>query len=217
MLPPAHRNCVSTAGQRDGTRLPAQEMISFIRCPAGYCAAMLRKGLIIAQALVSGRSAKLCRSRQDVTDSTEIRRVHDETRGRYGARKVWHQLHHENKGIARCTVERLIKVMGLQRVVRGKSVITTNPDASRQCLGDKVNREFKAQSPNQLWVSDFTYVSTWQGMVYVAFVGDVFSRRIVGWRVSASMTTAFVLDVLNQAIGGRWDRSISRNRGRFLR
>lgn len=140
------------------------------------------------------------RVRQDVTYSAEIRRVHDESRGRYGARKIWHQLRRENKDIARCTVERLMKVMRLQGVVRGKQVITTNPDISQPCPDDKVNREFKAQSPNQLWVSDFTYVSTWQGMVYVAFVVDVFSRKIVGWRVSSSMTTAFVLDALNQAI-----------------
>jgi putative transposase len=97
------------------------------------------------------------RSRQDVTDSAEIRRVHDESRGRYGARKVWHQLRRENKDIARCTVERLMKVMGLQGVVRGKQVITTHPDVSQPCPDDKVNREFKALSPNQLWVSDFTY------------------------------------------------------------
>jgi len=140
------------------------------------------------------------RVRKDARDSAEIRRVHVESRGRYGARKIWHQLRRENMDIARCTVERLMKVMGLQGVVRGKPVITTNPDASQPCPDDKVNREFKAQSPNQLWVSDFTYVSTWQGMIYVAFVVDVFSRRIVGWRVSTSMTTAFVLDALNQAI-----------------
>jgi transposase InsO family protein len=140
------------------------------------------------------------RARQDAIDGLEIERVHDESRGRYGARKVWHQLRREGKDIARCTVERLMKVMGLQGVVRGKQVITTNPDTTQPCPDDKVNREFKAQSPNQLWVSDFTYVSTWQGMVYVAFVVDVFSRRIVGWRVSTSMTTAFVLDALNQAI-----------------
>ena len=92
-------------------------------------------------------------------------------------------------------------------VVRGKPVITTNPDASQPCPDDKVNREFKAQSPNQLWVRDFTYVSTWQGMVYVAFVVDVFSRRIVGWRVSTSMTTAFVLpfrQIALQSPAGQW-------------
>lgn len=140
------------------------------------------------------------RARQDAIDSVEIERVHNESRGRYGARKVWHQLRREGKDIARCTVERLMKAMGLQGVVRGKQVITTNPDTAQPCPDDKVNREFKAQSPNQLWVSDFTYVSTWQGTVYVAFVVDVFSRKIVGWRVSTSMTTAFVLDALNQAI-----------------
>ena len=93
-----------------------------------------------------------------------------------------------------------MKVMGLQGVVRGKPVITTNPDAAQPCPDDKVNRAFVADMPNQLWVSDFTYVSSWQGMVYVAFIIDVFARKIVGWRVSTSMTTGFVLDALNQAI-----------------
>ncbi len=93
-----------------------------------------------------------------------------------------------------------MKAVELQGVVRGKKVITTNPDTSQPCPDDKVNRTFKAATPNQLWVSDFTYVSTWQGMVYVAFVIDVFARKITGWRVSTSMTTAFVLDALNQAI-----------------
>lgn len=100
------------------------------------------------------------RVRQDATDSVEVRRVHDESSGRYGARKVWRQLRRENKDVARCTVERLMKVMGLQGVVRGKQVITTSPDTAQPCPDDKVNREFKAQYPNQLWVSDFTYVST---------------------------------------------------------
>ncbi|MCF6329537.1 MAG: IS3 family transposase [Henriciella sp.] len=102
--------------------------------------------------------------------------------------------------MARCTVERLMKAMEIQGVVRGGKVITTNPDTAQPCPDDKVNREFVAQTPNQLWVSDFTYVSSWQGMVYVAFVIDVFARKIVGWRVSTSMTTSFVLDALNQAI-----------------
>ena len=104
------------------------------------------------------------------------------------------------RDIARCTVERLMKVMGLQGVVRGKKVVTTNPDTAQPCPDDKVNRAFVADMPNQLWGSDFTYVSSWQGMVYVAFVIDVFARKIVGWRVSTSMTTGFVLDALNQAI-----------------
>ena len=129
-----------------------------------------------------------------------IKDAFDGSQGRYGARKVWHQLRRGGHDIARCTVERLMKVMGLQGVVRGKKVITTNPDAARPCPDDKVNRAFVADMPNQLWVSDFTYVSSWQGMVYVAFVIDVFARKIVGWRVSTSMTTGFVLDALNQAI-----------------
>ena len=197
--------------QRDGTRPPVQEMISFIDDHrADFGVGSICKVLPVAPSsyyanLAIRRDPRLAsnRARQDVRDSVEIRRVHDESRGRHSARKVWHQLRRENKDIARCTVERLMKVMGLQGVVRGKPVITTNPDASQPCPDDKVNREFKAQSPNQLWVSDFTYVSTWQGMVYVAFVVDVFSRSIVGWRVSTSMTTAFVLDALKQAISAR--------------
>jgi putative transposase len=140
------------------------------------------------------------RVRQDRLDKVIIKQAFDGSRGRYGARKVWYQLRREGHDIARCTVERLMKVMGLQGVVRGRKVITTNPDASQPCPDDKVNRAFVADMPNQLWVSDFTYVSSWQGMVYVAFVIDVFARKIVGWRVSTSMTTGFVLDALNQAI-----------------
>jgi putative transposase len=105
--------------------------------------------------------------------------------------------------VARCTVERLMRRLGLQGVRRGKSVRTTWPDAKAPCPLDRVNRQFKAQRPNQLWVSDFTYVSTWQGFVYVAFVIDVFARRIVGWRVSRSMRTDFVLDALEQALYAR--------------
>nr|WP_246057880.1 IS3 family transposase [Arenibacterium halophilum] len=140
------------------------------------------------------------RARQDQLDMAAIQLAFDGSRGRYGARKVWHQLRREGHDVARCTVERLMKVMGLQGVVRGKKVITTNPDAAQPCPDDKVNRAFVAAMPNQLWVSDFTYVSSWQGMVYVAFIIDVFARKIVGWRVSTSMTTGFVLDALNQAI-----------------
>ncbi len=139
------------------------------------------------------------RARKDDKDAREIQRVFDASRGRYGARKVWHQLRQEGYDIARCTVERLMKVMGLQGVTRGKKK-TTIPDPAQACPEDKVNRAFTATAPNQLWVSDFTYVSTWAGMVYVAFVIDVFARKIVGWRVSTSMTTSFVLDALNQAI-----------------
>lgn len=140
------------------------------------------------------------RARQDRLDMAAIKQVFDGSRGRYGARKVWHQLRREGHDIARCTVERLMQILGLQGVVRGKKVITTNPDTAQPCPDDKVNRAFVADMPNQLWVSDFTYVSSWQGMIYVAFIIDVFARKIVGWRVSTSMTTGFVLDALNQAI-----------------
>ena len=115
------------------------------------------------------------RARQDRLDMAAIKQVFGGSRGRYGAGKVWHQLRREGHDIARCTVERLMKAMGLQGVVRGKKVITTNPDAAQPCPQDKVNRAFIAQMPNQLWVLDFTYVSSWKSMVYVAFVidGDV--------------------------------------------
>ncbi len=140
------------------------------------------------------------RAKSDALDSDEIKRVYEESGERYGARKIWHHLRREKYDIARCTVERLMNGLGLQGVVRGKKKKTTIPDPSQSCPDDKVNREFTATSPNQLWVSDFTYVSSWMGMVYVAFVIDVFARKIVGWRVSTSMTTSFVLDALNQAI-----------------
>ncbi|WP_292978896.1 IS3 family transposase, partial [Paracoccus sp. UBA5162] len=140
------------------------------------------------------------RIRQDRLDMAAIKDAFDGSRGRYGARKVWHQLRRSGHGIARCTVERLMRVMGLQGVARGMKVITTNPDTAQPCPDDKVNRAFVADMPIQLWVSDFTCVSSWQGMVCVAFIIDVFARKIVGWRVSTSMTTGFVLDALNQAI-----------------
>jgi len=118
----------------------------------------------------------------------------------YGADKVWLQMNREGIRVARCTVERLMKRLGLQGARRGKKVRTTVPDTSAPCPLDRVNRVFKAERPNQLWVSDFTYVSTWQGWLYVAFVIDVYARRIVGWRVSRTMQTDFVLDALEQAL-----------------
>ncbi|CAJ0783623.1 IS3 family transposase IS401 [Ralstonia chuxiongensis] len=121
----------------------------------------------------------------------------------YGADKVWKQMSREGIRVARCTVERLMKRQGLQGVRRGKVVRTTTPDTSAPCPLDRVRRVFKAERPNQLRVSDFTYVSTWQGWLYVAFVIDVFARRIVGWRVSSSMRTDFVLDALEQALYDR--------------
>ena len=121
----------------------------------------------------------------------------------YGADKIWRQLGREGMQVARCTVERLMREQGLRGVRRGKVVRTTISDSKTVCPLDRVNRQFRAERPNQLWVSDFTYVSTWQGWVYVAFVIDVFARRIVGWRVSTSMRTDFVLDALEQALYAR--------------
>ena len=121
----------------------------------------------------------------------------------YGADKVWKQMKRQGTMVARCTVERLMRRLGLQGVRRGKAVRTTISSPHAPCPLDRVNRQFKADRPNQLWVSDFTYVSTWQGWVYVAFVIDVFARRIVGWRLSSSMQTEFVLDALEQALYAR--------------
>jgi putative transposase len=121
----------------------------------------------------------------------------------YGARKLWRELRRQQVAVARCTVERLMKTLGIRGVIRGKAVKTTVSDRAQPCPQDLVNRQFKASRPNALWVSDFTYVSTWQGFVYVAFVIDVFARRIVGWRVSSSMQTDFVLDALEQALHAR--------------
>jgi putative transposase len=133
----------------------------------------------------------------------EIQRVWHANWQVYGADKVWRQLNREGIVVARCTVERLMKRLDLRGVRRGKVVRTTVPDHGAPCPLDRVNRHFKADRPNQLWVSDFTYVSTWQGWLFVAFVIDVFARRIVGWRVSSSMRTDFVLDALEQALFDR--------------
>ena len=143
------------------------------------------------------------RAKVDDTLKPEIQRVWQANMRVYGADKVWKQMNREGMAVARCTVERLMKRLGLQGVRRGKVVRTTIGDATAARPLDRVNRQFKADRPNQLWVSDFTYVSTWQGWLYVAFVIDVFARRIVGWRVSSSMRTDFVLDALEQALYAR--------------
>ena len=143
------------------------------------------------------------RAQRDDRLVPQIERVWQSNLQVYGADKVWHQLNREGIDIARCTVERLMKRLGLAGVRRGKVVRTTMPDKAVPCPLDRVNRQFRADRPNQLWVSDFTYVSTWQGWLYVAFVIDVFARRIVGWRVSRSMRTDFVLDALEQALYAR--------------
>ncbi|EOP4978662.1 IS3-like element IS1203 family transposase, partial [Escherichia coli] len=142
------------------------------------------------------------RAQHDDWLKREIQRVYDENHQVYGVRKVWRQLLREGIRVARCTVARLMAVMGLAGVLRGKKVRTT---ISRKAVaaGDRVNRQFVAERPDQLWVADFTYVSTWQGFVYVAFIIDVFAGYIVGWRVSSSMETTFVLDALEQALWAR--------------
>ncbi len=143
------------------------------------------------------------RAKQDELLLPHIQRVWQSNMQVYGADKVWKQLGREGVAVARCTVERLMRRLGLRGVMRGKVVKTTVSDGKALCPLDRVNRVFKADRPNQLWVSDFTYVSTWQGWLYVAFVLDVFARRIVGWRVSSSMRTDFVLDALEQALYAR--------------
>jgi transposase InsO family protein len=143
------------------------------------------------------------RARRDEALVPQIEQVWNANLQVYGADKVWRQLRREGTTVARCTVARLMRRQGLRGVVRGKVVRTTVADPAVPCPLDRVNRQFKAERPNQLWVSDFTYVSTWQGFVYVAFVVDVFARRIVGWRVSSSMRTDFVLDALEQALYAR--------------
>ncbi|WP_430650981.1 IS3 family transposase [Escherichia coli] len=142
------------------------------------------------------------RAQHDDWLKREIQRVYDENHQVYGVRKVWRQLLREGIRVARCTVARLMAVMGLAGVLRGKKVRTT---ISRKAVaaGDRVNRQFVAERPDQLWVADFTYVSTWRGFVYVAFIIDVFAGYIVGWRVSSSMETTFVLDALEQALWAR--------------
>lgn len=141
------------------------------------------------------------RRRRDEDLRTAIQRVWDANQQVYGARKVWRQLQRDGWRVARCTVERLMRAMGLTGAVRGRAwVITTRADTAAHRPADLVDRHFTATRPNQLWVADFTYVATWRGFVYVAFVIDVFARRIVGWRVSASLRTDFVLDALEQAI-----------------
>jgi transposase InsO family protein len=146
---------------------------------------------------------RCARTKRDDILIPEIERVWRGNMQVYGADKVWRQLGREGMTVARCTVERLMRRQGLRGVVRGKVVRTTVSDPKSPCPLDRVNRQFRAERPNQLWVSDFTYVSTWQGWLYVAFVIDVFVRRIVGWRVSSSMRTDFVLDVLEQALYAR--------------
>jgi transposase InsO family protein len=143
------------------------------------------------------------RVKRDASLVPEIARVFEENFQVYGVRKVWRQLRREGQEVARCTVGRLMKTIGLQGVIRGKPVRTTISDKAAPCPLDHVNRQFQAPRPNALWVSDFTYVATWAGFVYVAFVIDTYARRIVGWRVSRTAQANFVLDALEQALHDR--------------
>ena len=143
------------------------------------------------------------RAKRDEALKAEIRRVFETNFRVYGVRKVWHQLAREGIAVARCTVVRLMRAMGLEGAVRGKPVRTTICDRAVPCPLDRVNRQFRAPRPNALWVSDFTYVATWAGFVYVAFVIDTYARRIVGWRVSRTAQAGFVLDALEQALHER--------------
>ena len=143
------------------------------------------------------------RAQRDKVLEVEIRRVFEENFRVYGVRKVWRQLKREGFDVARCTVERLMKAMGLEGAIRGKPARTTVSDKAATCPLDQVNRHFQAPAPNRLWVSDITNVATWAGFVYVAFVIDAFARRIVGWRVSRTAHAGFVLDALEQALQAR--------------
>jgi putative transposase len=143
------------------------------------------------------------RARRDAALKEEVRRVFEANFRVYGVRKVWRQLQREGFGVARCTVARLMKAMGLEGIIRGKPIRTTVSDKAAPCHLDHVNRQFHAPAPNMLWVSDFTYVATWTGFVYVAFVIDAYARRIVGWRVSRTAHASFVLDALEQALHDR--------------
>ena len=149
------------------------------------------------------------RAKRDEALKPEIQRVWDENFKVYGARKVWLQLNREEFEVARCTVARLMKGLGLQGVRRGKKVITTIPELVEDRPRDAVNRDFSVERPNALWVADLTYVASWRGFVYVAFVIDAFARRIVGWRVSNSLRTDIALDALEQAL---YDRQVEQEK-----
>lgn len=170
------------------------------------CRVLAAHGVAIAPSTYYAAKTRPPSARQIADEAlvVEIRRVHFEVgRGLYGARKVWHQLRREGHEVARCTVERLMRAEGLQGARRGRKVRTTRPDDAAVRPADLVKRDFTATAPNRLWVVDFTYVATWPGMAYTAFVTDVFSRRIVGWRTATSMPTELPLDALEMAI---WTR-----------
>ncbi|PWB83207.1 MAG: IS3 family transposase [Methylocystaceae bacterium] len=194
-----------------GARPPLETMIAFIDAHRdAHGVEPICKLLPIAPSTYRAHAAHRrdpakasARARRDAALRKEIRRVYDENFHVYGVRKVWRQLDREGEKVARCTVARLMRSMGLRGIVRGRPVKTTVSDRKAPCPHDKVNRQFRAARPNALWLSDFTYVSTWQGFVYVAFVIDAFARRIVGWRASRTAHAGFVLDALEQALHDR--------------
>ena len=157
----------------------------------------------LAKARQADPTCRSARAQRDDALRPEIQRVWDEHLQVYGPRKVWKQLRREGFRVARCTVGRLMRAMGLAGAVRGRAWVITTEAGPSPHPADLVARDFTATRPNQLWVSDFTYVATWGGFVYTALVVDVFARRIVGWRVSSAMRTDFVLDALEQAIHAR--------------
>src|SRR5690606_14978241 len=191
-----------------GARPPMEAMISFVDAYRDdHGVEPICKVLPIAQSTYHAHVARRAKPetvpphiKRDVMLSAEIRRVFDDNFQVYGVRKIWRQMQREGFAVARCTVARLMQKMGLQGVIRGKRVRTTIADKTAICPLDRVNRQFRAPRPNMLWVSDFTYVATWSGFVYVAFVIDAYARRIVGWRVSRSAHASFVLDALEQAL-----------------
>jgi transposase InsO family protein len=186
-------------------------MIAFIDNHRGaYGVEPICKVLPIAPSTYHARAARRAdparlspRARRDLVLVAEIRRVFEANFHVYGVRKIWRQLGREGVCAARCTVVRLMRQMGLQGAVRGREVRTTVNNPAAPCPLDRVNRQFRAPRPNALWLSDFTYVATWQGFVYVAFVIDAYARRIVGWRVKRTAHAGFVLDALEQALADR--------------
>jgi putative transposase len=170
------------------------------------CGVLTEHGLKIAPSTYyeQVRRSPTSREHRDEALLVEIRRVHRDNFGVYGARKVWLQLNREGIVVARCTVERLMGSAGLRGVRRGKVKKTTIPDPAGHRAADLVGRRFAPTAPDRLWVADITYVSTWSGWVYVAFVTDAYARRILGWRCGTSMSTQLVLDALEQAI---WTRT----------
>jgi putative transposase len=170
------------------------------------CAVLTEHGCAVAPSTyyeAVGRAPSR-RALRDEDLKVEIARVHEANYGVYGPRKVWLALNREGIEVARCTIERLMRDMGLAGARRGKKVITTRPDPTASRAADLVKRRFLPLAPNRLWVADFTYVSTWSGTVYVAFVIDAYARRILGWRAATNMTTDLVLDTIEQAI---WTRA----------